>query len=316
MIKEILAAINEHDIITIFRHERADGDAFGSQCALALWLKTSFDNKEVYCLGANGKDNAVQFMVMDDVKDDTIASSLAIVLDTANTARIDDKRYQTAQKVIKIDHHVLIESYGDIEYVDVNKSSTCEIVLELIEAHQAITSCDIRVAEYLYKGLITDTLRFSTTNTSASTLNAGARLTACGIDVANISFEMFKVNKNYFQLSTILRQNSVFACDDELAYVYLKQKDIGAYNLDQEDAKDFINEFNKLDVVKIWVLFIEDETLVNHYNVSIRARNLRIDDIANCFNGGGHQQAAGIKCLTFDDIKRLLEMLATRISSQ
>lgn len=34
---------------------------------------------------------------MDEVDDDVVASSLAIVLDTSNAARIDDERYKFAK---------------------------------------------------------------------------------------------------------------------------------------------------------------------------------------------------------------------------
>ncbi len=316
MINGILDQIIEYDTITIFRHERADGDAFGSQCGLALWLRKYFPEKNIYCLGQDGEDNLKQFLPMDNVDDQTIESSLAIILDTANTARIDDQRYKLAKNTIKIDHHVIIEHFGNIELVDTNKASTCELVFDVIQAYQPLTIDDSKIAEFLYKGLLTDTIRFSTSNTKAATVLTASMLLACGLNAADISFEMFKRSKNYFKLTAQVRNIAEFELNDALVYVYLDQAIIKNHSVDQNEAKDVVNEFNTLSDVKVWVLFIEDDEKLGLYNASIRARGLRIDDIANKFGGGGHHQAAGIKHLSQSETKRLLDMIKERISEK
>ncbi len=316
MINEILDQIIKYNTITIFRHERADGDAFGSQCGLALWLRKYFPEKNTYCLGQDGDDNLKQFLTMDKVDEHTIKSSLAIILDTANTARIDDQRYKLANKIIKIDHHVIIEHFGDIEYVDTNKASSCELVFDLIQAYQPLTINDTKIAAFLYKGLLTDTIRFSTSNTKAATVLTASKLLACGLDAASLSFEMFKRSKKYFKLTGQIRNIAQFELNDTLVYVYLDQMMIKEYGVVQNEAKDVVNEFNILSDLKVWVLFIEDDERLGLYNASIRARDLRIDDIANKFGGGGHHQAAGIKHLSQSDTTRLLDMIKERITEQ
>lgn len=316
MINGILDQIIEYDTITIFRHERADGDAFGSQCGLALWLRKYFPEKNIYCLGQDGEDNLKQFLPMDNVDDHMIESSLAIILDTANTARIDDQRYKLAKNTIKIDHHVIVEHFGNIELVDTNKASTCELVFDVIQSYRPLTIDDSKIAEFLYKGLLTDTIRFSTSNTKATTVLTASKLLACGLNAADISFEMFKRSKNYFKLTAQVRNIAEFELNDALVYVYLDQTIIKKHGVDQNEAKDVVNEFNTLSDLKVWVLFIEDDEKLGLYNASIRARGLRIDDIANKFGGGGHHQAAGIKHLSQSETKRLLDMIKERISEK
>ena len=53
---------------------------------------------------------------MDDVSDDDYKHALVIVCDTANTARIDDERYNKGDFLIKIDHHPNDDIYGDISW--------------------------------------------------------------------------------------------------------------------------------------------------------------------------------------------------------
>lgn len=313
MITKIIDEIIRSDVITIFRHERADGDAFGSQCALAIWLRKYYPNKEVYCLGLNGKDNREQFCLMDTVEDNVIQESLAIILDTANTSRIDDQRYKIAKKIIKIDHHVLVEHYGDIEFVDPKRSSTCELVLTLINQAKPLSKNDQDIASLLYKGLLTDTLRFSTSNTTSSTLMSASYLADCNINVADISHDVFKRSMAYFKLATKLRSETIFTNNNRLAYVYLQQETIEAYGVKQEEAKDLVTEYNNLNELVAWVLFTEDEDIADIYNASLRSRGIRVDDIANKFNGGGHHQAAGVKGLTLKQTQEMIIMIKKRI---
>ena len=65
---------------------------------------------------------------MDQVEDQEFEGALAIICDTANTARIDDKRYLNAETIIKIDHHPNDEEYGDLVWVDTTSSSASEMV--------------------------------------------------------------------------------------------------------------------------------------------------------------------------------------------
>ena len=91
MFDTLLEAIATADIITIFRHEHPDCDALGSQWGLYSWIKDNFPEKKVYALGYESTTQC-DFLVGDVVSDEVIANSTAIVLDTANTARIDDAR--------------------------------------------------------------------------------------------------------------------------------------------------------------------------------------------------------------------------------
>ena len=52
-ITRILNAIKRYDRIAIFRHEKPDFDALGSQMGLATWIKDNFPDKEVHVLGDN-----------------------------------------------------------------------------------------------------------------------------------------------------------------------------------------------------------------------------------------------------------------------
>jgi len=100
--KSILEKIEQYDTIVVFRHELPDFDASGTQIGLTTWLKESFPNKTIYRLGKDFEDFTPSlFTKNDDVKLEDLHDFLAIVVDTSNEKRIDDKSYQLAKEIIK-----------------------------------------------------------------------------------------------------------------------------------------------------------------------------------------------------------------------
>lgn len=75
--------IEQASQITIFRHVHPDWDAIGAQLGLKTWIKEHYPDKAVYALGDPG--TFVQYEAyFDQVDDEAIASSLAIVVDCGN----------------------------------------------------------------------------------------------------------------------------------------------------------------------------------------------------------------------------------------
>lgn len=95
MFEGLYSALEQSEVITLYRHINPDCDALGSQWGLATWLKHRFPLKRVIVLGHQKMTNGL-FPDSDEIDDETIRQSLAIVLDTANVRRIDDDRWQSA----------------------------------------------------------------------------------------------------------------------------------------------------------------------------------------------------------------------------
>ena len=124
---QILEQIKKYDTIIIHRHMRADPDALGSQVGLKELLQYNFPDKKIKVVGYD-LPTLTWLAKMDEVEDQEFEGALAIICDTANTARIDDKRYLNAETIIKIDHHPNDEEYGDLVWVDTTSSSASEMV--------------------------------------------------------------------------------------------------------------------------------------------------------------------------------------------
>ena len=101
----IFEQIKKYNKIIIHRHQRPDPDAIGSQVGLAEILRASFPYKQIYVVGKHipGFDWIGE---MDTIDNQTFDDALVIVTDTANAPRIDDRRFDNGDELIKIDHHL------------------------------------------------------------------------------------------------------------------------------------------------------------------------------------------------------------------
>src|SRR5690554_1039045 len=175
MLKKIYEKIKECNSIVILRHVRPDPDAIGSQAGLKEIILQHFPEKKVYITGED--EESLQFLTkMDKVSDTIFKRSLIIVCDTANRERIDDDRYTMGNYTIKIDHHPIVDEYGDLSWVDVQASSTSEMICELFstfEAHGAVLTDN--AARLLFAGIVGDTGRFRFSNTTQRTFHWAGR---------------------------------------------------------------------------------------------------------------------------------------------
>ena len=141
--KEIYKEIKKYDKIVIARHQRVDPDALASELALKQLILNTFPNKKVYAVGV-GASKFRYMGQLDKLTDDMYKNSLLIVLDTPDKKRVDIDDLDKFEKTIKIDHHPFVEKFCDIEYIDEDASSTCEIILEFI--YNTKFNLDIRSA--------------------------------------------------------------------------------------------------------------------------------------------------------------------------
>lgn len=306
--------IDQYDIITIFRHISPDADALGSQFGLKQWIQDTYPQKQVYALGIDHGSKQHLYPEMDQVSDEVVASSLAIILDTANGARVDDQRWSTAKHTLKIDHHIVVEEFADDEVVEDLFGATCEILAYMFEQHNLTISSSC--AQYLYGGIIADTLRFSIATIKPRTLRLAAYLLEMGVDVKKANEDNFFTSYRLYRYENYLR-SSCQLIDGRVAYVIVNREDYERFGLTFNEAKEKVFVMGGVDEFEAWALFTEKEKDAQGnriYNGSLRSKNKTINDIANKYHGGGHRFACGVKGLTQETIQTLLQDLSQRTS--
>ena len=293
--------VEAYDTIAVFRHQNPDGDALGSQMGMVAWLRNRYPNKKVYALGLDDHDFTL-FPKMDQVEN--LGHFLAIVLDTANIERIDDDRYELADKMIKIDHHPVVQEYGQLRIVDSSRGSCAEIIGDLF-LNVDEYSVNEEIASYLLAGILTDTIRFSIETTSSKTLQTAANLVECGANISKLNQELFTRPRSFFELRTRLAQEVVW--DEKYAYIIVTQELLDELGKEANEMKAFISIMADITEVEIWSLFTEQED--GSYRGSIRSRDKTINTIAQKYNGGGHRLASGVRNLSDETLKTIIEEL-------
>lgn len=307
----LLETIQKAKCITIFRHQHPDGDALGSQFGLKQWLQLNFPDKETAAIGMETSDQG-SWPMMDKADDSFIRNSLAIVLDTANAERIDDQRFQTADTIIQIDHHPDPEKFGTLRFIYDDCAATCEILGDFMQQLPQY-QMNGEIAALLYKGILTDTLCYRTSNTTAHTLATGAYLASFAVPIAALNRELFDQSFADFCFAGYIRNHVQVVCD-HFAYVLLSIEELEKWHLSASKARSFIDEIGHVRDFGIWALFTqrknEDGTIV--YDGSLRSKSITINDLAAQFHGGGHPCAAGVSKLSSQEVDHLLKELSER----
>lgn len=302
---QILQEIKKYNTIIIHRHQHPDPDAIGSQSGLGFAIKAGFPDKKVLLAGEDVGD--LDFIAtMDQVKDADYKGALVIVIDTANTPRISDERFDKGQELIKIDHHPNDDNYGDVVYVDDAASSASEIVARLINFSDGELKMNQAVAASLYAGIVGDTGRFLFNSTSSETFKIASELVATGIDHTKISQNIQEVTLEQARL-----QNKVFDLmhvdPSGAAYIMVTQDQMKELGINFEQAKAVVGGPGRVKDIKAWVSFTEKPD--GSYRVSYRSKGPIVNELAKKHHGGGHALASGADAKDMAEVKQIFDEL-------
>ena len=303
----ILQKIKEYDTIMLFRHIRPDGDAKGSTKGLQAILKATWPEKQVYLINDDHSDY-LAFMGDDeaDVADEIYKKALGIVLDTATLDRIANKKYSLCKELIKIDHHIEVDPYGDLAWVDESKSSVCEMVAEFYATFRDELTITKEAATQIYTGMVTDSGRFQFSSVSGDTLRYAAVMLEQGINTdlmyAHLQLKDFEELKFRAQVLKLMKVS-----ENGVAYVYLSKAIQDKYNLTSEAASASIAALETIKGCLCWIGFIENGDAEGSIRVRMRSRFVAINTVAEHYRGGGHACACGATVMNRKEMRALVK---------
>lgn len=303
MLETIFEKIKEYQTVIIHRHMRPDPDALGSQVGLQGLLQKQFPEKTIKVTGYT-EPNLSWLAQMETVADADYQGALVIVTDTANQARIDDKRYDQGDFLIKIDHHPNDEIYGDISWVDTSASSCSEMI-----AHFALEmglEMDSGIAYLLYAGIVGDTGRFLYPATSARTFTIAAKLRQYEFDFAGLSRQMDSVDYTIAKLIGYVYDH-LEVDKNGAARVLLSQSLLKEYGITDADTAFIVGVPGRVNTVKNWGVFVEQPD--GSYRVRLRSKFLPINEIAKRHHGGGHPLASGANSYSLEENEEIYQEL-------
>ena len=291
-------ALREHQRFAVLSHVRPDGDALGSQLALALSLQEL--GKTVRVWNEDGMLEKYSFLPHAQLLTKPPATKedvdLVVALDTAVQTRLGTAldAVGSAKMTINIDHHPSNPAYGDLVYVDPASPATGQILFELIADQKLPFTKEI--AENLYVAISTDTGSFQYPNTTARTFEIAAELIRTGVDVGRVSQLLYEnYPRRRIELLRELLGTMRFEGKGRVASFSLSLEMAKRLGVLPEDNEGLIDHLRAIQGVIVAVFF--EELPDGKVRVSMRSKSEKADVCAICmkFGGGGHTLAAGAR---------------------
>lgn len=309
ILNKILEKIKEYETIIIHGHKRPDGDCYGAQFGLQDIIKQSFPTKKVYVVGEVSE--YVKFIGdVETIEDSVYEGALSIVVDTATKERISDSRYTLGKEIIKIDHHIPIDQYGDYIWVDTNFPSCGQMIAFFLQTFKDELTVSAKGATAMYTGIITDTSRFRYRGVSRLTHELAGMLIDYGVDIVDIDKKLSVETLEQFKFKGNLLNTAKF--DEGFIYNIVTKEDVEKFGVSYEDAAATVNLLGGLEGYGVWFLAIEYPT---ELRLRIRSNSIDIDTLANKYNGGGHKMASGATLSGFDELPTFLEDMRLHIKN-
>src|SRR5437660_5933780 len=318
--EEIGRILREHQRFAILGHVRPDGDALGSQLALALSLQQL--GKEVRVWNEDGMLEKYSFLPRAELLTKPPSTpevvDVAVALDTAIQNRLGTAlpAVRSAKIWINIDHHLSNPCSGDVVYVDPAAPATAEIVFRLIKSQGLPFNHDI--AENLYAAISSDTGSFQYPQTSARTFEIAAELIRTGLDVGRLSQQLYEnYPRRRLELLRELLRTMRFEQEGRVASFGLTLKTAAELGVLPEDNEGLIDHLRAVHGVIVAVFF--EELADGKVRISMRSKSDVVNVCAICqkFGGGGHTLAAGARVRgTLDEVEeKVLEEIGEVLKS-
>ena len=302
--KTILDKIKQYDKIIIFRHKRPDGDAVGSTKGLREILRLTYPEKDIRLINCDYAEY-VAFLGDEDttVEDSFYSDALAIVLDTATADRISNQKFSLCREIIKLDHHINLEHYGDYEWVEEERSSVCEMVADFYRTFKDELKMSKEAATYIYTGMVTDSGRFRFRSVSGETLRLAGMLLDEGIDLDTLHANLYMKEFHTLKFQAYVYEQMQIT-ENGVAYLHVTREMQELFSLTYEEASASVSYMESIKNSLIWIAFIDNDD--GSIRVRLRSRFVTVNPIAEKYHGGGHACACGATVYSKEEMQSLI----------
>lgn len=316
-------------LVLLFVHRSVDGDCIGSACGMAEVLR-NIGADALVALPEPLPEN-MDFLDLSGLTLDlTVASvdesrySCSFAVDCSESGRmgIAGELFDRCADTIVIDHHASVTDRGDNLWIDPDASSAAELCY--------YTAC--RIAEILDKpvneiisplaakcfmmGIVTDTGRFTYSNTRPETLVSAGELMELGGDISGVAYNMFdRKKKSSLFVSSEAKLRTKFYYDDKLAVTTVPLELFERYGAGSDGVDEVPAHLRDIKEVEVSVVLrqLPDGTVRGN----VRSKSyFDSADFASVFGGGGHVRASGFSISNgdLDGIAgRVVEEAGTRL---
>lgn len=291
-IAEIREAILQRQRFVLTSHARPDGDAIGSQVAMAFALRQI--GKSVSLVD---RDPAPpQFQTFPGVRDIEVSPTVdgrfdaAIVMECGDLSRTGVEGFDK-YFIINIDHHPGNKMYGALNWFDEGASACGEMVFDVIEALGVTLTAEI--ATHIYMAILTDTGGFHFSHITPRTFEICRRCTEAGAQPETIARAVYDSSTmGRLRLMGAVLHNLELEAGGRAALANLSLRLLQEAGATHEDSDGLINI--PLTVKEIQTVAFFKEIAPGSYRISMRSKgDVDVNSVAARFGGGGHANAAG-----------------------
>jgi phosphoesterase RecJ-like protein len=309
----IVDAINQRQRFVLSSHVRPDGDAIGSQLAMAYALRHL--GKSVRLV--DGDQPPTPLLVFPGVAEIEVANEIddpgdaVIVMECGDLARTGVKGFERGF-VINIDHHPGNTMYGALNWFDLSASACGEMVFDLVKALGVPLTTEI--ATHIYIAILTDTGSFHYSNITPKTFDICRQCVEAGVNPPAVARSIFDSNNlGRLKLFGAVLSRMELDATGRLATVYVDQQMAADCGGTYEDTEGLINL--PLTVKEIQAVVFFKENGPDDWRISMRSKgDVDINAVAKRFGGGGHKNASG--CSAKGNYKALQRQFCELIMAQ
>ena len=290
----ILDAIREGSRFLVASHINPDGDAVGAMAAMGHLFHSL--GKEAVLYNASGPPPHFSWLALPS----PIRTALPqedfdwiIALDCGDEKRGGEalQALMAARPTIVVDHHVANTLWGAINWVEPDRSSTCEMVGMLAQALGVEPAGPLGAA--LYLGIVTDTDNFSFDNTSPGCMEMAARIVRLGVQPGPVN-ELIRNQWSpaRFKLWGEALAGLALHFGGRLGVIHVTAGQFARLGATGADCEGLTNFVLRLKGCQVAQLLREDRP--GTLKLSLRSvSGVNIQPVAAAFGGGGHAGAAG-----------------------
>jgi phosphoesterase RecJ-like protein len=291
----------------IASHVRPDGDAIGSQLAMAYALRALGKEARI----VNRDPPPLPLLSFPGVADIEIAERIddtgdaVIVMESGDLSRTGVAGLD-AGFVINIDHHVGNTMYGAVNWFDVSAAACGEMVFDLVRELRVPLTYEIAV--HVYVAILTDTGSFHYSNISPRTFDTCRQCVEAGVNPQAVARAVFDSNSlgRLKLFGAVLRGMQLDAAG-QVATLTVDEQLLADCGATYDDTDGLINL--PLTVKGIQAVMFFKKIGRDDWRISLRSKgNIDVNAVAKQFGGGGHKNASGCSATgSLDGLKALFE---------
>ena len=285
--------------VAICAHTSPDGDALGSELALAELIGLMWPEASVTCLLADPDEvpRTYRFLPGSErlvhVGELEADPDILVCVDLSQPSRLNEAQglLERAGQVVVLDHHPAAERFWDAGVVRPDAAATGVIVAEY--AMHLLGSLTQTMAQNLLCALVTDTGRFQYQNANPEAFEVASLLVDAGASPSEVALNVYQSDRlSYLHLSaTVMGRITTFE-HGRIAYSYATAADLEAAAVPLAECDGLVDLVRCVEGSEI-ALFLK-EVPGGKVRGNLRAKSDRdISGVAREMGGGGHAAAAG-----------------------